>query len=48
MGSLDPKNRERGLKELSELLKSIVSLWPDVEFMSSDELGDVMNGVEAR
>ncbi|KAF5067438.1 hypothetical protein DSECCO2_253580 [anaerobic digester metagenome] len=48
MGSLDPANRSRGLKTLAELLKRIVAQWPDVEFLSSDELGDIMNGNESR
>ena len=44
IGSLDPGNRDRGLKALAELLKRIVALWPDVEFMSSDQLGDLISG----
>jgi hypothetical protein len=43
MGSLIPENRDNGLRLLAELLKQIVGNWPDVEFMSSDELGDLMN-----
>lgn len=42
MGSLVPENRERGLKLLGELLRKILKQWPDVEFMTSDELGDLM------
>ena len=44
MGGLDPMNRESGLKKLSSLLKEIVKRWPDVEFMSTDQLGDLMEG----
>ena len=44
MGSLDPANRDRGLKELADLLKRIMAQWPDVEFMSSDQLGDLISG----
>lgn len=43
MGSLVPENRNRGLRLLSELLKRVVTQWPDVEFMTSDELGDLMS-----
>ncbi|MFZ4455591.1 MAG: hypothetical protein ACOYOT_05160 [Bacteroidales bacterium] len=43
MGSLDDKNRDATLKLLSQLLKRIVSKWPDVEFMTSDQLGDFMS-----
>ena len=39
IGSLNPQNRDRGLLLLSQLLNAIVKKWPDVEFMSSDELG---------
>ncbi|WOK05370.1 hypothetical protein RT717_20015 [Imperialibacter roseus] len=39
IGWLNPKNRDKGLKELSRLLTTITSKWPDVEFMTSVELG---------
>ena len=42
IGSLDPTNRDRNLKSLSNLLTSIVKKWPDVEFMSSDQLGNLI------
>ena len=48
MGSIDPANRDRGLKALGELLKRIVIQWPDVEFMSSDKLGDIMDENESK
>ena len=41
-GYIDTKNREVGIKALKELLKKIVQKWPDVEFMSSVELGELM------
>jgi len=41
-GYIDEKNRKKGISELNNLLKSIVDLWPDVEFMSADELGDII------
>jgi hypothetical protein len=39
-GHIDEKNREKGLKSLEGLLQEIVKKWPDVEFMSADELGN--------
>src|SRR5699024_9868362 len=42
-GHIDRKNRKKGLNALQELLTRIVSRWPDVEFMSADELGEVMD-----
>jgi hypothetical protein len=38
-GHIDPKNREIGLSSLKMLLKKIVQSWPDVEFMSTVDLG---------
>lgn len=40
VGRLSEKNRFNGLKQLKTLLNQIVKKWPDVEFMSSTELGD--------
>jgi len=42
MGSLDENNRTKNLKLFRQLLKEIVKRWPDVEFMSSDELGELI------
>lgn len=44
IGVHDVKNRDNGLKELHRLLSSILKAWPDVEFMSSDQLGDLIAG----
>lgn len=38
VGGIDAANREKGLTELSLLLKSIVKRWPDVVFMSTAAL----------
>ena len=46
MGALDPKNRTTNLKLLDNLLKGITKQWPDVEFMTSDQLGDLIAGEE--
>lgn len=42
IGYLHPENREKGLKALSQLLGEIIKRWPDVEFMTSVELGDLI------
>mgnify|MGYP006428851897 CR=1 FL=1 len=42
IGRLDPDNRNKNLRFLKELLDSIVKYYPSVEFMSTDELGDLM------
>lgn len=39
IGSIHTENRDNNLQMLSELLKTITTRWPDVEFMTSDELG---------
>lgn len=39
IGGIVQVNRENTLKVLCNLLKNIVHKWPEVEFMSSDELG---------
>jgi len=42
VGALYPENRDKGLRLLSGLLKEIVKNWPDVEFMTTEELGTIM------
>jgi hypothetical protein len=42
-GHIDPKNRELGLTALKQLLDKIVKRWPDVEFISADQLGDIIS-----
>jgi hypothetical protein len=42
VGSIVKENRENGLRLLSALLKGMLKKWPDIEFMSSDQLGDYM------
>jgi hypothetical protein len=37
------KNRKEGLRQLSELLRGISKKWPDVEFLTSHDLGELMN-----
>ena len=43
VGELEVKNRDKNLFEFKQLLQAIVQKYPDVEFMSSDELGDVIS-----
>jgi hypothetical protein len=42
VGSISHKNRERGINELKRLLSGVLKKWPDVEFMSSFELGETI------
>jgi hypothetical protein len=42
IGTLDEKNRSNNLKLFDDLLKHIIKNWPDVEFMTSDQLGDLI------
>jgi hypothetical protein len=44
IGYVDPENRERNLKKLRELLQRILTTWPDIEFLTSVELGDMIAG----
>ncbi len=42
IGYIDEENRKKGLQQLDQLLKNIVKKWPDVEFMTSVELGEII------
>lgn len=42
IGELNTTNRDGNLREFRKLLKLIVEKYPDVEFMSSDELGKLL------
>jgi hypothetical protein len=41
IGTLNPKNRDIGLQQLNHLLSQIVKRWPNVEFLTSNQLGDL-------
>ena len=41
-GHIDPSVREFGLSQLRILLREIVKKWPDVEFMTTVELGELI------
>ena len=43
IGSIDHKNTDRNLPMFKSLLKEIVKRWPDVEFVSSDQLGVIID-----
>ncbi len=42
IGTLDESHRDKNLGLLKELLKKIIQKWPDVEFLTSDQLGDLI------
>ena len=42
-GHIDEKNRKNGINSLKKLLQKIVEKWPEVEFISSDQLGRIIN-----
>jgi hypothetical protein len=42
IGELDTLNRDKNLKDFQKLLRMIVEKYPDVEFLSSDELIKIM------
>ena len=44
MGGISIENQNRGLQGLRELMKRVKTVWPDVEFMSTDELLSEMQG----
>lgn len=41
-GLIDEKNRQKGLSDLKELLKQVTKRWPDVEFLSVENLGRII------
>ncbi|MFK8009453.1 MAG: hypothetical protein AB8H03_24035 [Saprospiraceae bacterium] len=46
VGGIEEQNRTDNLKVFEQLLKTIISKWPDVEFLSSDELGNILEITE--
>ena len=46
-GHIDPANRKKGLSQLSQLLGAIKKSWPDVRFVSIDELVAIMQSGSA-
>lgn len=47
-GHIDEKNRKMGLDALKALLYQIVKRWPNVEFVSSDQLGEIIKRTQKR
>jgi hypothetical protein len=43
IGALNLNNRYKGLLQLRTLIKSIIKTWPDVEFISTTQLGNFWN-----
>ncbi len=48
IGFINESNRNRNLKYLESLLKTIVKKWPEVEFLSSEQLGEVIISKELK
>ena len=48
VGHLNADNRNRNLKKLERLIKEIMTTWPDVEFLSSDQLGRIIKRDDKR
>lgn len=42
-GHIDQRNRRQGIKALRELLRKISDRWSDVEFVSSEQMVEIMN-----
>ncbi|MCB0447133.1 MAG: hypothetical protein KDD03_06410, partial [Gelidibacter sp.] len=40
IGHINPQNRDENLKLFKSLLQTILKRWPDVEFMTTDQLGE--------
>ena len=46
VSGMDRRHRDRSLEQLSQLLTRLRRRWPEVEFVSTDELSDVMSCVK--
>jgi hypothetical protein len=46
IGYIDHSNTDRNLPQLKNLLTGILKRWPDVEFMTSGQLGNLINSTE--
>jgi hypothetical protein len=42
IGAINPLNREQGNLQLQQLLTAMIATWPDIEFMTSSELGELI------
>lgn len=43
IGALDRRNRDTGLAQLTSLLNQVMKKWPDAEFITPAELGEIIN-----
>jgi len=43
VGFIDERNRDNNLKLLQDILTKAIQRWPDIEFMTSDELGKTID-----
>ncbi|MBS4040193.1 MAG: polysaccharide (de)acetylase [Flavobacteriales bacterium] len=43
IGGLNEANRKLGLEQLKELLKGVMKRWPDIEFITSTQLGTILS-----
>ena len=48
IGSIDLANTDRNLPMFRRLLQEIVRRWPDVEFVTSDQLGEIIENSNQR
>lgn len=46
VGNLCIKKRDQNLLELDKLLKNIIKIWPDVKFISSDQMHEIINNLK--
>ena len=42
VGGMQPENRDKGLSQLKSLIRQIQKNWPEVIFLSSSQLGDLI------
>lgn len=43
VGYIDPKNRDNGLRQLEKLLRTVIKKWPDVHFITTDQLSNYVD-----
>jgi len=44
MGNIDPKNRKENLKSIETFLRAVIKKHPEVQFISSSQLGRIVSG----
>jgi hypothetical protein len=47
IGALYKANRDNGLSQLKRLMMEIIKRWPDVEFLTSDSLGENIDNAKS-